>query len=224
MNTESENTGTGAFHFQCPYCEGAIRFSVEVFQPPIDDYYSDEKWERMEAEAEMQRQEWEPFFEAQSEMTDLIDGNQYADAVPAIHVYLEKMLERLNAGTEESAYHSFGGSGFNDLVFVDGARILAFMGDVEGLGRMHEIVTAFPDLRRSVSDVEERQREVGMFQAIREAVRDNPNCLQTDVKILINEVDGHHVARLLAFMDKAGEIIRVREGRKIRISLANTSD
>ncbi len=225
MNTEPDSVDADIFSFSCPHCQGPIRFAVEAFQTEIQDYYYDEEWEMRSEEAEKrmeewekQRKEWEPYNNSRNEMADLIYSRQYAEAIPIIHTYLDNLVERLNADPENS---TVGTSGF---AFSEGARVLALMGDVEGLERMHGIVRAYPSLRYSILDVEQHQRELKLFQSIREAVRDNPNCLQTDVKILINEVDGHHVSRLIAFMDKAGEIVRVREGRKIRLSLADTSN
>ena len=222
MTTSSESVGTEMFYFPCPHCKKPIRFGVDALQESDfeDDYDYDEAWDDTEEQIrKKEREEWEPYFESINEMADLIYGRQYAEAVPVIHATLDHM-ERLNA--KESIYFSFWNSSF---VFMEGARSLAFMGDAEGLTRILEIAQSVPNSRQSlIFDIKKRQRELGMFKSIREVIRDNPNCLQTDVKILINEVDGHHVAALLAYMDKASEIVRVREGRKIRISLASTSN
>ena len=222
MNAESESVGTDTFFFSCPYCQGRIKFDVEALQEgnTVSDihvgYVYDEEWATGDwRKWKADRAKWEPFYNTVREVSQLIYMREYVEAVPVIHTSLDLMLEILNS--EETDYVSDGHSG---QLFAEGGRVLAFMGDFDGLNRMHEIARSVPELKRSIVDIEKYQREVGIFQAIREAVRDNPNCLQTDVKILINEVDGHHVARLIAFMDKAGEIVRVREGRKIRLSLA----
>lgn len=226
MDSESESVGAETFFFSCPHCQGRIRFDVDALQKNdtisdinVDFDYDEEwatgDWRKWEAE----RAKWTPFYNSVKEVSQLIYIREYAEALSIIHNSLSLMVDILDS--EESDYVSVGHSG---QLFTEGARTLAFMGDIDGLNRMHEIAQSVPEFKRSVVDVEKYRREVGMFQSIREAVRNNPNCLQTEVKLLINEVDGHHVARLIAFMDKAGEIIRVREGRKIRLSLASNID
>ena len=202
MTTESEPTLNRAFHFQCPHCDGHIRFSVAAMSEP--DY---------EDEDEDEVDEWteSAYYESMDKMTSLIRLRQYIDAIPAISANVEHLVEEFGEGTEPISLYI--------PAVEQGARLLALMGETERLNRMHEVVTTISRFRDYALEVEKHQREATMFQSIREAVRENPNCVQTDVKIFIGEADGRHIATLIGYLENAGEITRTRDGRKIRLSL-----
>ena len=53
---------------------------------------------------------------------------------------------------------------------------------------------------------------------------DNPDCLQPDVKIHIDQADidqadGRSVANLITYLENAGRITRTRNGRKILLNI-----
>ena len=205
MNTQSEQSTTEQFAFQCPHCEGDIAFSVEALVETDDDFGWDDEDESDDFVSSAYHQSME-------KMTSLIHLRQYTEAVPAISANVEDFVEQFRNWDEDllSMYVP---------AFEQGARVLALMGETERLNRMHEVVTTIPKFRGYVREVEKHQREVVMFQSIREAVRDNPDCLQPDVKVIIGEVDGRHVAALIGVLENAGEIVKVRDGRQIRLSL-----
>ena len=91
--------------------------------------------------------------------------------------------------------------------------ILALLGDDQGLARMREIATSVPALKPLVKAVDQHQKDRHLFQAILDAVATYPLCLQTEVKTLVGETDGRKVARLIANLEKAGKIVRMRLGR-----------
>ena len=98
-------------------------------------------------------------------------------------------------------------------VLQQGGTILALLNDNEGLVRMREIVASMPELLPWVENVERHQLDLHLFQAILDAVKKHPNCLQTEVKGLVGETDGRRVANLISYLDKAGKIVRVKTGR-----------
>ena len=53
----------------------------------------------------------------------------------------------------------------------------------------------------------------------RQSVTDNPDCLQPDVKIHIDQADGRSVANLITYLENAGRITRTRNGRKILLNI-----
>ena len=105
-----------------------------------------------------------------------------------------------------------------------GGKVLALLGDGDGLSRMHEIVKGIPELERWAEKIEEHQYDLRLFQTILEAVASHPNCLQTDVKDLVDERNGHRVANLIAYLEKAGRIVRMREGRTYRLVSSGATD
>ena len=98
-------------------------------------------------------------------------------------------------------------------VLQQGGTILALLNDNGGLVRMREIVASMPELLPWVENVERHQLDLHLFQAILDAVKKHPNCLQTEVKGLVGETDGRRVANLISYLDKAGKIVRVKTGR-----------
>ena len=89
---------------------------------------------------------------------------------------------------------------------------------------MADLVKSEPELRHWTGKVEDHLYNLNLFAAIVEAVRSHPNCLQPDVKKLVGETDGRRVANLIGYLEKAGEIVRVREGRTYRLLAADSED
>ena len=98
-----------------------------------------------------------------------------------------------------------------------GGTMLALSGDEEGLAGMLAIVASLPELEPWIEEVERHQENLRLFKSIQELVAAQPNCLQTEVKGLIGEEDGRRVANLLTYLDKAGRIRRIKEGRTYRL-------
>ncbi len=109
-------------------------------------------------------------------------------------------------------------------VFQQGGTILALVGDEEALRLMADLVKREPELRHWTDKVEDHLYNLNLFAAIVEAVRSHPNCLQPDVKNLVGEKDGRRVANLIAYLEKGGKIVRVRQGRTYRLLPADSKD
>ena len=98
-----------------------------------------------------------------------------------------------------------------------GGTVLALVGDDEGLARMDEIVASVPELEPWAEEIKRHKYDRQLFQAILELIAAHPNCLQTEVKGLIGESDGHRVANLISYLEKAGKIARIKSGRTYRL-------
>ena len=107
-------------------------------------------------------------------------------------------------------------------VLQQGGTILALVGDEHGIARITDLVTTIPELKPWVGKIKHHQLDIRRFKAIREAVLTNPNCRQTDVKGLIGEKDGRRVAVLISYLEKAGEIVRIKDGRTFRLVLSSS--
>ena len=101
-----------------------------------------------------------------------------------------------------------------------GGKVLALVGDDEGLARMREVVHGTPELEPWAANIEEHHHDLKLFKAIREAVELQPRCLQSDIKHLVGESDGRRVANLISYLEKAGSIVRIKEGRTYRLVCA----
>lgn len=160
------------------------------------------------------------YFDTMSRMQAAISNRNYADAAQLVH----ENLQHLPAWVKETRrdYGSFDISSIPAL--QQGGTVLALVGDAEGLARMLEIVTSVPELEPWAEKVERHQCDCQLFEAIQDVVTAQPDCLQTDVKVLIDEQDGHRVANLLWYLEKAEKIVRVKEGRTYRLFPPNSPD
>ena len=200
---------TLVLEFKCPHCRGDIKLSVDAYDPP-EIYDDDDEWEDSEQDPLYD------YYVSMEKMDIAINGRIYGDAVEAIHENLERLSESIGQETEPSSLHI--------PVLDRGGKILALMGDTSGLERMREIVTTSVALKSHAGAVDRHFRDMVMFQDIRAAIRDNPMCLQSKVKESISEPDGRRVANLISWLEKSGEIVRTREGRKIFVSLSQQGD
>ena len=98
-----------------------------------------------------------------------------------------------------------------------GGTVLALVGDDKGLAQMREIVASTTELKPWAEEVERHHVDRRLFEAIQEVVAAQPNCLQTEIKGLINADNGHRVANLISYLEKAGKITRVKAGRTYRV-------
>ena len=87
-----------------------------------------------------------------------------------------------------------------------GGTILALMGKGECLQEMRNIVSSMRDLDPWLSAVIRHQEDRDLFTAILQAIERNPGCMQTEVKNLIGAEDGHRVANLISWLEKAGTV------------------
>ena len=108
--------------------------------------------------------------------------------------------------------------------FQQGGTVLALVGDQECLSRMADLAKNAPLLNKWVDSVEDHLYNLNLFEAIQDAIRSHPNCLQKDVKGLVGEQDGRRVANLISYLEKAGRIVRVKEGRTYRILPGDAKD
>lgn len=100
-----------------------------------------------------------------------------------------------------------------------GGTMLALADDLAGLQRMHEVVASIPPLASRIPAIEKHFRSRDLFRRIPDVLAQRGPCLQTEMKHLLGETDGHHVAQLLAWLEKAGRIRRERRGKTYRVTL-----
>ena len=203
---------TAEYMIQCPHCQGNIRLTIDAHTPEtlaVEQGEDEEDWGDQPFGAA-----GDAYFKTLERMEQAIGRRQYSAAVDLIIQNLECIPD---FAKEEDA----SGEGIPPSIpaLEQGGRILALVGNSEGLQQMRQIVSGTKQLSGYSADVDRHFEDMMMFQAIRRAVNDNPNCLQSEVKFLIGAVDGRRVANLVSYLEKSGEIQRFRDGRGIRLSL-----
>ena len=152
------------------------------------------------------------YFESMNQMRTAIAEHDYEQAARLVRENIAAVPGWITEWTQEH-----GELPPSMPVFQQGGTILALVGDHEGLSRMADIAKSTPQLEMWVEGIEDHLYNMALFESIQEAVRSNPNCLQRDVKGLVGEQDGRRVANLISYLEKAGKIKRVKEGRTYRL-------
>ena len=160
------------------------------------------------------------YFRTMEKMQEAISKRNYEKAGRLVRENLEYIPSFVKEACAE--YGSFDISSIP--VLQQGGTILALLNDNEGLVRMREIVASMPELSPWIENVERHRRDLDLFQAILDTVEKHPNCLQTEVKRLVGETDGHQVANLISYLDKAGKIVRVKTGRAYNLLPSDSPD
>jgi hypothetical protein len=107
-------------------------------------------------------------------------------------------------------------------VFEQGGRILAFLGRDAELAKMATIIERHVEFEPWRETVAEHRADQGRFARILDIVSQQPGTLQTDMKQLLGEEDGRHVAILIGFLEKAGRIDRQKSGKTYKLVPAGT--
>ena len=160
------------------------------------------------------------YFDSMAEMQAAISKRDYESAAEFARENLRCIPEWVKETVRD--YGSLHVSSIPGL--QQGGTILALLNDREGLRRMSEIVASLPELEPWVERVQGHRHDRRLFESIQEAVAARPNCRQTEVKGLIGEQDGHRVARLISYLEKAGRIVRVKAGRTYRLLPPDSPD
>ena len=158
----------------------------------------------------------DPYFSTMSGMLHAISERDYLRAGHLAKENIEYVPLFVETVLREKGFLDFS----SIPAMEKGGTILALLGDDDGLLRMQEVAESIPALAARLSDIREHCRNRRLFAEILTAIGDHPNCLQTQVKLLVRESDGHLVARLIAWLEKARRIVRVREGRTYRLTLS----
>lgn len=126
------------------------------------------------------------YFDSMGQLQAAVAERKYTEAAALVR----ENLRHLPAWVQEWS-RDYGSFDIRSIPALEqGGTVLALVGDDEGLARMREFVQDTPVLRPWAEDVDGHEKDRRLFPAIVEAVNENPNCLQTDVKTIVREVDG----------------------------------
>ena len=159
------------------------------------------------------------YWQTLGEMQQQISRNDFEGAAESVR----RNLEQIPAWAEQMR-REYGSVDVSIPCLEQGGRVLALVGDTSGIGKMQAVVESLPDLKRWGESIGEHKRDVVLFQSIKEAVKANPKCLQTEVKGLVGESDGRRVANLIHYLERHGKVIRTRKGRTYELISADSHD
>ena len=98
-----------------------------------------------------------------------------------------------------------------------GGRILALVGDEDGLSQLEGVVSAISELEPWKAKTAEHWEDLRLFNLIKTSVRSHPYCLQTEVRHLVEHDNGHRIATLISYLEKDRKIQRIPEGKTYRL-------
>lgn len=114
----------------------------------------------------------------------------------------------------------FGAFDISESVAVHtGARVLAALGDVEGLRRMRNVLASVPELRDWAGFVSDRLADAELGSRITEWVQANPGCGQASLKSRLGVKDGRRVANVCGWLERAGRILRRKAGKSYELHI-----
>ena len=154
------------------------------------------------------------YYETMGLFTNAISGRDYEHAAGLVNQNLNYI-----PGWVQEICNEFGAFDIGSIPALEqGGTILALVGDEAGMSRMRDLVSSLPPLEPWTPTVGKHEEDAILFNSILEAVESHPNCLQTEVKGFVGVSDGRRVANLLSYLEKAGKVVRKREGRTYRIT------
>ncbi|MGQ3307667.1 MAG: J domain-containing protein [Brevundimonas sp.] len=104
----------------------------------------------------------------------------------------------------------------------EGGRMFALTGDAMAQAELARVVRQTPDLAPWLPLLDRLEHEQALVPRILETVGAHPGCLQTDLKTLLDEPDGRLIATLVSFLERAGRIARIREGRSYALHVGGS--
>jgi hypothetical protein len=156
------------------------------------------------------------YFVIMSKLQEAISMRNYANAAMLARENMRQISKFVSNTKRE--FGSFNISSIPAL--EEGGTMLALTGDGDGLKEMRQIVSSIPELGPWVSIINQHEEDMQLFVAILKAVEENPLCLQTDIKKIIEKGDGRRIANLIQWLEKAGRITRTIEGRSYSLKTA----
>lgn len=160
------------------------------------------------------------YFSTMAQMQEAISKHDFERAARSVRENIQQLSEFVKGWRLE--YGKFDISSIPGL--EQGGTVLALIGDDAGISEMQQIVASIPDLKPWVDHVARHAQDRQLFITIMDAIAAHPNCLQTELKDLTGQEDGRHVAILISYLDKAGKIARIKEGRTYRLALSGSPE
>lgn len=160
------------------------------------------------------------YFATMAQMQAAISTHQYDLAARLARENLGQL-----AGFVRACSAEFGSFSISSIPCLQqGGTMLALAGDEAGLAEMEIVVHSIPELAPWLGVVGRHIEDRRMLSAIVRAVTVHPNCLQTDISGFVGATDGAHIANLIAYLEKGGRFVRLKEGPTYRLVLAGSSE
>jgi hypothetical protein len=104
-----------------------------------------------------------------------------------------------------------------------GGTILALLNRKEDLLKAKEIVYSKNELKPWRTKIDEHIENCDLNIKILSVIKNNPGCLQIDMKKLIGLDDGRRIANLILWLEKAGKILRTKTNKTYSLNIPDGS-
>jgi len=153
------------------------------------------------------------YYETMAKLQRALSSQDFAAAAAAARENVRQIPQWVKEQREE-----YGGFLINSIPALEqGGTALALRGDDDGLNEICRVVDGSRELEPWRAAAEQHQKDRILFDAILEVVNVRPGCLQTEVKGLVGVEDGHRVAVLISYLERAGKIARIKAGRTYQL-------
>ncbi|MFT7445825.1 MAG: hypothetical protein ACI9LZ_000733 [Glaciecola sp.] len=169
---------------------------------------------RERSEAQSHEMPGQAYFSQLQALQESISERRYSDAAAAARTSLSLIRKWLEDPRGD-------GKRLNLSIpaLTQGGNMLAITGDRKGLEMLHDLVSEFDHLKEYRADAKKHLAAVDLFDDIRKVIATKPGILQNKVKAEVGVEDGRLVSNLISWLEKAGEIIRAKNGKTYALYL-----
>lgn len=158
------------------------------------------------------------YFTLLEKLQSAISEKRYSEAAEAAHMSIAPLRDWLSDPR--------GGGERLQLrlpALQQGGTMMALTGDMKGLQKVRDLTLEFDHLETYRPDAVKHLKSIELFERIRQLVTLKPGVLQNKVKAELGEQDGRHISNLISWLEKAGEILRIKRGKTYALSMAEHS-
>jgi len=159
------------------------------------------------------------YFVTLGRLQEAISTRNYEDAARLARENMHQILTFV-----QDTKRQFGSFDISSIPALEhGGTMLALAGDDNALKEMREIVSSIPELGHWIPFVNRNEEDMLLFVSILKSVEENPGCLQTDLKKIIETVDGRRLANLIQWLEKSGRLQRTKKDRSYVLTIPSSS-
>ncbi|MBU2866008.1 J domain-containing protein [Pacificibacter marinus] len=149
----------------------------------------------------------QPYFTQMEHLRSEVTAKDYQKAAAAARAslpWIRKWLENPRGGEDRLV--------LSIPALSQGGTMMAFVGDEDGLMELRKLVQEFDHLEPFRNEAENHFTDMDLFNQLRHTITAKPGLLQNRLKTELDVSDGRKISRLVAYLDKAGEIHRAKSG------------
>lgn len=198
------------------FAKGAPRFDLEKSRAPVKRASEDFEREALERAEKLSVQlPGRNYFDLLEALQTSISERKYNKAADAARKSIPLIRDWLSDPRGEGERMDI-----RIPALQQGGTMMAITGGQTGLEQLSSLINEFQFLDEYRPDAEKHLKSILHFDRIRQVVAEKPGILQNKMKAELGEEDGRLVSNLIAWLEKAGEIVRAKSGKTYALYMA----